>query len=62
MELYNLIQFAKAYSDLGTAVQEQVQDILQGDEDECNPSALNLIKKRLSGFHEELDEILKKIN
>lgn len=42
MELRDLIEIAKAYQSLGWAVQEQLDDFLQGEEEGCNPNALRL--------------------
>lgn len=58
MKTYNfatVMKFAKRYAELGTSVQEQVDDILLGDTDDTNPNAIKFIKDRLGGLTEELD-------
>lgn len=55
MELDRLIDFAKTYDRLGWAIQQQVDDILQGNTDDINPNALREIDKQLRGFNEDLD-------
>lgn len=52
-----LIRFAKAYRDLGWAVQEQVDDVIAGCADEINPNALKAMDA-LRGFDDELDQCL----
>jgi len=46
MEAYDVIQIAKAYRDLGWAVQEQMDTVLDGQADEAslNPNALDMIE------------------
>ncbi len=54
-ELHDLMTFAKAYASLGTAVQEQLDDLLDGD-DRMNPNAVTQIKRTLGGVNDDLDE------
>lgn len=61
MELRELMVFAKRYAALGKIIQEQVENVIDGDLSECNPDALKIIKDRLSGFNEDLDEMLSEI-
>lgn len=56
-ELTELMLFAKAYASLGGAVQNQMDDLLDGD-DGMNPNAVKLIQDRLGGKSDELDEII----
>jgi hypothetical protein len=56
MELYELMRFARAYSKLGWAIQEQIDSIVNGDLDDLNSNALEEIDTHLRGFNEELDE------
>lgn len=50
-----VMQFAKRYAELGSAVQEQVEDILLGNDAEVNPNAVKFINDQLGGMTEELD-------
>lgn len=58
MELDELTRFAKAYSGLGWAIQEQLNDIANGDCGDINPNALTEIDNRMRGFSDELDEAI----
>jgi hypothetical protein len=61
----DLIDFAKRWADLGTAIAEQVVQVLdnaraaaglgRGDQ-EVNPNAINLARERLGGMNEEIDQ------
>lgn len=42
MQLNNLIAIGKAYQSLGTATQEQLDSLLAGEGEGCNPNALRL--------------------
>lgn len=55
MNLHDLMQFATAYSNLGWATQEQVNDILKSDYSDLNPNALKEINERLRGYNDDLD-------
>lgn len=57
-DLDQLLRFAKTYSRLGWAIQEQVDDVVNGSYDDLNPNALQEIKSRLKGFDNELDEAI----
>lgn len=54
MELDELMRFAQAYSNLGWAIQEQLDDIAKG-RDDINPNALAEIDERMRGFNDDLD-------
>lgn len=47
IELYDVIQICKAYNDLGWAIQEQLDDVLDGRGEEANPNALDYILRFL---------------
>lgn len=49
MDFENFLKVAKAYSDLGWAVQDQMLKLDSGeyDPDDCNPNALGMIQKFL---------------
>jgi hypothetical protein len=63
VDSYDLIEFAKAYRDLGNAVQEQFDDLMTLNEADfvgINPNAVELMKrKRLHKFHIEIDEAIR---
>ncbi len=63
VESYDLIEFAKAYVALGSSVQEQLDTIMSGNEsdfeDGVNPNAVDLIEKRLSEWHDEIDDAVQ---
>ena len=43
LQIRNIVRVAQAFNDLGWAVQEQVEHVLNGDLDACNPAALERI-------------------
>lgn len=53
-----MVAFAKRWAALGSAVQEQAEDLLAGDADELNSNAVRLIQRTIGGWNEELDEVL----
>lgn len=55
MELDELMRFARAYNKLGWAIQEQFDDIVNGDCDDINPNALAEIDERMRGYNDDLD-------
>lgn len=57
MELDDLMRFARNFSNMGWAIQEQLDDIIKGDFSDVNPNALKEIDQRLRGFNDELDEV-----
>lgn len=60
VESYELLQFAEAYAGLGDAVQEQLAHVLDGTASgsNVNPNAVALIKERLGGMNEEIDNAI----
>jgi len=55
----DLIDFAKRWVQLGWAVSEQVEQVVDNPEtDEVNPAAIELARSRLRGLNEELDQTL----
>ena len=54
MELSEIIQICKLYNNLGSSIQEQIDDVLSGNADECNNNALRIIRdeflNQLTGF------------
>lgn len=55
---YDLLRFAKAYASLGDAVTAQIDDLLAGRYDDVNGNAIDLIRDRLQGMNQELDDAL----
>jgi len=55
LDSQDLVNFAKAYNELGWAVQEQFDAILDGRFEDVNVNAFEVIKERMSGFHSEID-------
>ncbi len=58
MELDELMRFAKAYTQLGWAIHEQLDSIIDGDYGDINPNALNEIDQRMRGYNDDLDEAI----
>lgn len=58
MELDELMRFARAYSKLGWAIQEQLDDVVNGNLDDINPNALEELDSTMRGFNDDLDEAL----
>jgi hypothetical protein len=55
----DLIDFAKRWAELGDAVSEQVEQVVDDPEtDEVNPAAIELARSRLRGLNEGLDQAL----
>jgi hypothetical protein len=52
-----ILLFAKRYSGLGAAVQDQLDNLMDG-EDRMNPNAIKLIHQRLGGAHPDLDDAI----
>ena len=63
MDSADLIRFADAWAKLGTAVQEQVRDVLQVPDADVNPNAIHLALERLGRVAdvEPVDEILAEL-
>lgn len=60
VDVFDLVVFAKAYADLGSAVQEQLNDILSDPQNaDVNPNAVKLIDDRLGGMNDEIDAAIK---
>lgn len=62
VEVSDVLDFARAYADLGDAVNSQVDDLLNGDEDDfedLNENAVALIERRLGGYLDELDSAIE---
>ena len=64
MTLEDLLELTKGYAGLGWAVAKQLDDVLNGKADDCNPNALRLLRTWLTavdakaGNDEELaDEV-----
>lgn len=58
MELDEFMRFAQVYSRPGWAIQEQLNDIANGNLDDINPNALAEIDSRMRGFNDDLDEAI----
>lgn len=54
----DLLTFAKEYSALGAAVQEQLQELGADPTAMVNPAAVRMIQAKLGGVNAELDEML----
>ena len=64
----DLIEFANRWMELGSAVTEQVVQVIdnpscgscwnEGTEDGANPTAIRLAQERLQGLNEGIDEAL----
>jgi hypothetical protein len=56
LDASELLEFAQSYVSLGAAVQEQLEELLDMQEDaDINPNALQLIEDRLGGMNAEID-------
>lgn len=60
MSADDLIGFAKQFVNLGSSVQEQLVDLMEGRYDDINPNAVKLMKQKLSGYHEEIDDVIER--
>lgn len=63
LDVTDLLDFAKRYNDLGEAVQEQLDSLLDGNQDnwhdDINPNAVKLLKEHLGGFHPDIDDAIQ---
>jgi hypothetical protein len=59
MTLKKLVRIAKAYSNLGGAIQEQLDDVLEENVSGCNVNALNIIEMWLVNIDDDDDETLR---
>ena len=58
LDSYEIVQFAKAFSSLGSAVQSQFETLLMEDEnlfDSLNPNAVDMIRERMHGYVDDVD-------
>jgi hypothetical protein len=56
MQALDYLEFGKAFSSLGTSLEQQVEDLLvQGSSAELNGNAVDLIEERLVSALEQLD-------
>lgn len=58
IDIVDLIEFADVWGGLGDAVQEQVRDLLDDPEADVNSNAVKLAKRKLLGWHPDLDSAL----
>ena len=57
LDASELLAFADAYNSLGEAMQEQLRELLDSQEDaDINPNALDEIERTVGGFNSEIDE------
>lgn len=54
MDMYDLMNFAKAYARLGWSVQEQLDDLIEDLDTDLNPNA---VRRMLTLPHEEIREL-----
>jgi hypothetical protein len=55
VDIEQLMNFARAYAGLGSSIQAQLEDIVNGDRDDINPNALQEINRALRGYNDDLD-------
>jgi len=56
IEASELLDFAKSYASLGNAIQEQLDELLDEQEDaSVNPNAVQVMEERLGGMNAEID-------
>ncbi len=58
VDAYDLMRFAKAYSGLGSAIQDQLDDILDSNFSDINGNAVVEMERHLRGMNEEIDDAL----
>ena len=58
-DVFELLEFAKAYSDLGTVIRKQLEDLLNTGGENINSSAVEIIERELGGRNREIDESLQ---
>lgn len=58
MTLYKLMYLLKEYNGLGWAVQEQLDDVIDGKIKDCNPNAVRMIKEFFATVAAECDGTL----
>ncbi len=55
LQLSDLITFAKKYQDLGDAVQQQLDDLVNYDYGDLNPNAVRMIEEFLAWVQQTMD-------
>lgn len=56
---YELIAFAKQFASLGAAVTEQLEELMNDPDAQVNSAAVRMMRERLGGKNDGLDEVLK---
>jgi hypothetical protein len=60
IEASELLDFAKSYASLGNAIQEQLDELLDEQEDaSVNPNAVQVMEERLGGMNAEIDAAIE---
>lgn len=54
----DLLEFCKAYTSLGTSIQEQIHELLEDPTAMVNPAAVKMVQAKLGGVNAELDKML----
>lgn len=60
MDMEQLIRFAKAYSGLGSSIQQQLDSVIDGDLSDLNENAVAEMSQKLKGYDDDLDEALNR--
>ena len=55
MNVVQLVEVAKGFMKLGWAVQEQVEQVMEGRAEDCNPNALEMIRDWLEAARREAE-------
>lgn len=61
-ESYDLIRFATAWRNLGCAITQQIEAIMDDPSPDCfaeqNPNVIDEADRKLGGMNEELDDVI----
>lgn len=60
VDIADLVRFAKAYRDLGWAVQEQFDSlVIDGDTSDLNENAVKEIEQRMGKMHPDIQDAIE---
>lgn len=58
VDIDDLMEFADSFDSLGSSVQRQLFELVRREFDDLNPNAVDLIKQRMSNYHDSIDEAI----
>ena len=59
VSMLDLLEFARTYASLGSAMQEQLLSIANDPQTDANPNAVSMLQAKLGGINAELDKVFE---